>query len=195
MLKEQLFGQLFLRKVRSMHRFAVISKAFSLALFLDLFFTFIHETVNSEVYIQVLENEFIPFLLEHGIKDTSYFMQDGAKPHTSNQTLEFLHQHFEGRIISDKYQQKFDCGLSWPAYSPDLNPCDFFLWGYIKSRVYASKPTTIQDLEASITHEMSNISADMLQKTFESFKKRLQAVGNANGMHIEGTPHLLRLNR
>ena len=25
--------------------------------------------------------------------------------------------------------------IQWPARPPDLTPCDFFLWGYLKSRV------------------------------------------------------------
>ena len=28
-------------------------------------------------------------------------------------------------------------GLEWPPYSPDLNPCDYFLWCYI-DHCYAS---------------------------------------------------------
>ena len=28
----------------------------------------------------------------------------------------------------------------WPPQSPDLNPCDFYLWGYLKSVVYNQLP-------------------------------------------------------
>ena len=41
-------------------------------------------------------------------------------------------------------------GIDWPARSPDLNPCDFFLWGYLKSKVYCPKPRTLDDLENNI---------------------------------------------
>ena len=42
-------------------------------------------------------------------------------------------------------------GRDWPARSPpDLNPCDFFLWGYLKSKVYCPKPRTLDDLENNI---------------------------------------------
>ncbi|GBO24252.1 Glucose dehydrogenase [FAD, quinone] [Araneus ventricosus] len=30
---------------------------------------------------------------------------------------------------------------------PDLNPCDFFLWGHMKDTVYRKNPTTIADLQ------------------------------------------------
>ena len=39
-------------------------------------------------------------------------------------------------------------GMNWPARSPD--PCDFFLWGYLKSKVYCPKPGTLDDLEINI---------------------------------------------
>jgi hypothetical protein len=33
----------------------------------------------------------------------------------------------------------------WPPRSPDLNPCDFYLWGKLRNIVYANNP---HDLEA-----------------------------------------------
>jgi len=39
----------------------------------------------------------------------------------------------------------------WLPHSPDLNPPDFYLWGYLKDRVYGNNPQTIPDLKAAIT--------------------------------------------
>ncbi|GBO40468.1 hypothetical protein AVEN_267533-1 [Araneus ventricosus] len=33
--------------------------------------------------------------------------------------------------------------VEWPPCSPELNPLDFFLWGYIKQRVYETPPPTL----------------------------------------------------
>ena len=41
-----------------------------------------------------------------------------------------------------------------PPRSPDLNPQDFFLWGYLKVRVYITHRASIQDLENRIRAEM-----------------------------------------
>ena len=49
--------------------------------------------------------------------------QDGATAHTAQRTKRKL---FPGHSISHRYD------ISWPARSPDLAPCDFFLWGYLK---------------------------------------------------------------
>ena len=40
--------------------------------------------------------------------------------------------------------------VEFPARSPDLTPMDFFLWGYLKDKVYAAKPATIEDLKNEI---------------------------------------------
>ena len=56
--------------------------------------------------------------------------QDGAVPHTANAVLEKLTNIFDGRTISLKTEHV------WLPHSPDLKPLDFFLWGYLKDRVY-----------------------------------------------------------
>ncbi|KAJ4434068.1 hypothetical protein ANN_16387 [Periplaneta americana] len=42
----------------------------------------------------------------------------------------------------------------WPPRSPDLTTPDFFLWGYLKDRVYATRPQTLDDLKHNITQEI-----------------------------------------
>jgi hypothetical protein len=34
----------------------------------------------------------------------------------------------------------------WPPSSPDLNPCDFFLWGHLKQLVYWGLQLTMRHL-------------------------------------------------
>jgi len=48
------------------------------------------------------------------------------------------------------------CGdITWPARSPDLAACDFFLWGYLKSQVFkAPAPHTVQELKHQIQQEV-----------------------------------------
>jgi hypothetical protein len=36
---------------------------------------------------------------------------------------------------------------------PDLTPCDFFLWGYLKAQVYQHRPQTLEGLKEAITQE------------------------------------------
>jgi len=40
--------------------------------------------------------------------------------------------------------------VGWPARSPDLSPCDFFLWGYLKEKVFKIRPRSLEDLKERI---------------------------------------------
>ena len=47
-----------------------------------------------------------------------------------------------------------DLALPWSQHSPDLNSPDFYLWGYLKDRVYEHNLQTIPDLKAAIRAEI-----------------------------------------
>ncbi|KAG5327779.1 TC3A transposase, partial [Pseudoatta argentina] len=74
--------------------------------------------------------------------------------------------------------------LPWPARSPDLSPCDFFLWGYLKSLVYVDRPRTIDHLKNNIRDAIANIPIDMLRRVDENFKKRLNQCMRDGGRHL-----------
>ena len=62
--------------------------------------------------------------------------------------------------------------VSWPPRSPDLPTCDFFLWGYLKSRVYTQKSPTLNDLKGAIRQEISPIDRQLLARVMDDFKKK-----------------------
>ena len=49
---------------------------------------------------------------------------------------------------------------------------NFFLWGYLKNRVYTTRPRTVDELKQRIQDEIRGIPAEMLQR---------RAMGNLNG--------------
>lgn len=73
----------------------------------------------------------------------------------------------------------------WPPRSPDLNPCDFFLWGYLKSVVYNPLPKTLQELKINIEREIKKINVEILEKLFSNLIKRCNLVIDAKGGHFE----------
>ena len=48
---------------------------------------------------------------------------------TARTAMRVLNEMFSARMISRRGNTE------WSARSPDLNACDFFLWGYLKSKV------------------------------------------------------------
>lgn len=150
---------------------------------------FLDQNINGERYKRMLLEEFIPFAQGMGAIDDFWFMQDGALPHRTNDVFESLNEHFPGRVIGLGYASKFEGGLDWPPYSPDLNPCDFFLWGNLKDKVYRHKPGTIDQLKEAIKLEVGSIDRATIKRVVQGFEDRLHAIVETEGAHIEQYLH------
>jgi hypothetical protein len=137
---------------------------------------FFDTTVNAANYLEMLKNFFWPKLLRTQEYKKYFFQQDGAPAHAATVVQNWLKSKFDDRFI-EKSQ--------WPPRSPDLNVCDFFLWGYLKARVYSPIPKTIEELKENIRREIQNIEKTTLKSVFENFKKRLDLVIQEKGGHIE----------
>ncbi|MDA5927441.1 hypothetical protein M9999_15270, partial [Listeria monocytogenes] len=74
--------------------------------------------------------------------------------------------------------------ISWPPRSPDLTPMDFFLWGYLKAKVYDTNPRSIEALKENIRREMTSISAVTCRAVIDNFRRRLQECRDRNGLHL-----------
>jgi len=48
----------------------------------------------------------------------------------------------------------------------------FFVWGYLKSRVYTQKPRTLSDLKESIRQEIHPIDRQLLARVMDDLKKK-----------------------
>lgn len=75
--------------------------------------------------------------------------------------------------------------ISWPPRSPDLSPCDFFLWGYLKAEVFKHRPRTIEELKEAIVEEIAQIDDGMLARVMENFRERLQLCIAREGRHLD----------
>jgi len=76
----------------------------------------------------------------------------------------------------------------WPAvspHSPDLNPPDFYMWGYLKGKVYGNNHQTIPDLNAAITAAIRAILREECGRVIENFARRIQMCLQRRGAHLE----------
>ena len=138
------------------------------------------ETVKTENYLKMMRTWFIPQLKRKSIFKDVVFQQDGAPPHCSKEAIEWLTSQFTSdRLISR------NSSFKWPPYSPDLNPCDYFLWGYLKSKVYSPYPSTTEELKKNIRREFKKISKETIGKVVENFAARAQLVISKKGGRIE----------
>ena len=58
--------------------------------------------------------------------------------------------------------------------SPDLSSPDFFLWGYLKGRIYTAKPRNITELKEAIEKEMRAITNSVCKNVMDKFVLRLK---------------------
>jgi hypothetical protein len=75
--------------------------------------------------------------------------------------------------------------VPWPLRSPDLSPCAFFLWGYLKAAVFKHRPRTLDQLKEAIQEEIEGISPDMLVRVMENFQERLHMCIGRQGHHLD----------
>jgi hypothetical protein len=124
---------------------------------------FFDSTVNQNNYHDMLVRFFWSKVVREDYKKY-YFQQDGASPHTSKKAQNYLRSKFGEKFIDKK---------KLPPRSPDLNPCDYFLWGFLKSRVFNPLPKNLDDLKANIEREIKNISTDTLKNAILNFRKEV----------------------
>lgn len=138
--------------------------------------------LNGQNYLQFLEND-LPVLLDElglpeEIRNNIIFMQDGASPHHAGEVMTFLDEAYPGWIGRDGH-------ILWPARSPDLNPLDYFLWGYIKNKVYVQS-LEVRNVALQLIHDAArDITPQMLQATSRDIERRMLLCVNRNGEHFE----------
>jgi hypothetical protein len=145
---------------------------------------FFPSTVTGDTYRGVISECFIPDLLERvGSVAGVWFQQDGAPAHTARDTKEFLKSQFETRVISHEFLHE------WPPRSPDLTPCDFYLWGRVKEKVFqgghfesvAAMQQAIVDAFVTIrSGEMNHVRRAVL-----SVKDRMELCVSTNGAQLQ----------
>lgn len=134
-------------------------------------------TVNAERYRGMLTDFLWPRLDDMDV-DNLYFQQDGATSHTSHETVALLSEKFPERLISRNGD------INWPPRSCDLTPPDFFLWGYVKEKVYANGPQTIQALKENIRAVIRQIEPQLCENVMQNFLKRMAICRRSRGGHL-----------
>ena len=76
----------------------------------------------------------------------------------------------------------------WAPHSPDLNPCDFYLWGYLKAVSYRGKPVDLEELKQAVEETVRGIPMATCKAVIANFAKRVERCLAVNGTHFEHMP-------
>ncbi|XP_016075224.1 PREDICTED: uncharacterized protein LOC107542427 [Miniopterus natalensis] len=129
---------------------------------------FVDGTVTGPIYLNLLRQSVMPSIREVFEDEEFYFQQDGAPPHYHHDVRSYLDDILPNRWIG---RRGF---VEYPPHSPDLTPLDFFLWGYLKDKVYATKPATVSELRVAIEQECTQIPNEMFVDVCDSIALRYQ---------------------
>lgn len=101
-------------------------------------------------------------------------LHDNAKPHVAVEVKNFLEE--QGISV-----------MPHPPYSPDLSPCDFWLFDYIKRNL--PEKTGKKSLFKEVSRIIENIPEKEYKKTFDKLIERMKLCIKNNGEYFE---HLLK---
>ena len=146
-------------------------------------FFFAKTPVTGINYLDMLQLWLMPQLQDDS--EDFIFQQDEARPHFHFDVRTHISANLRGRWIGRAFHNDSRL-LPWPPRSPDLSPCHFFLWGYIKNRVYVpSMPSDLSQLRQRIVEAVAAIDRQMLQRVWQELDYRIDICRFTKGGHFE----------
>jgi len=132
-------------------------------------------TVNSEYYKGLLERLRKDVRRKRPEKWANGFIlhHDNAPCHTSLLVRQFL-------------SNKLITVCPHPPYSPDLAPCDFWLFPKVKITMKGKRFESIQDIEAATTAQLKTLTKKDFQNCFRKWQERWDKCVRSEGEYFEG---------
>lgn len=132
------------------------------------------QTINSAYYIEVI-SKFLDHLRKkrpEKLEAGWILHQDNARPHTSRETMEF-------------FAKKKINVLPHAPYSPDLAPCDFWLFPQLKAKLAGHTYDTEMELKVAVEGVLRQLCYGGLQHVFDSWMKRMHKCKAVKGEYVE----------
>ena len=132
------------------------------------------QTVNQTFYREVLERlRKRVARVRPDIARTWMLHHDNTPCHTAVSINEFLGEKSIPVVLQ-------------PPYSPDLSPCDLFLFPQLKNHLKWRHFGTLDNIQKSVTDELKGIPSEAFQHCYEQWKQCLHRCVAAQGNYFEG---------
>ena len=112
-------------------------------------YSFENGAVNGSTYRNMLIKYAFPNFAR--LREDYIFMQDGASQHYAIPVGNYLKNKRPNNWIGSGGP------VNWPALSPDLTPCDFFLQGHVKAKVFSTPRKSFDPLMIKIRQVLRSI--------------------------------------
>jgi transposase len=142
----------------------MVSAYFSPCDFVSVEFLLMGQKYNSQFFTETVLRSIEKKLAECRLKlrtTTAHLHVDNAKPHTSIMSIEKIEEL--GFIL-----------VPQPPYSPDLAPCDFFMFGYVKQHLEGKHFTREDEVIATLREVFDKIPLQTFQNAMDDWQYRLR---------------------
>ncbi|GFW04876.1 FLJ37770-like protein [Trichonephila clavipes] len=76
--------------------------------------------------------------------------------------------------------------LEHPLYSPDLAPCDFYLFPKVKSALKGARFESVKTVKEKAARVFKELTKDDFQHCFQQWKIHMERCRDREGVYIEG---------
>ena len=138
----------------------------------------------------------IDFLPENESFNSEYFIQNILIPISSEKTKIWsdsirrkIWLHLDNSPIHNSkvsMEKTFELGFKrapHPAFSPDISPTDFFLWGYVKDKLKGSRFNDADELLEAITEKIMEILKELRLNVFNHWIERCEYIISHKGSY------------
>ena len=143
------------------------------------------ERLTTETYGNVLANTYAVDIFDISQGRPYIFQQDGASCHTSPATQARCRGNMRDCIPKRTYDKEPETASGWPPNSPDLNPLDYFVCGWMQNFVSQEKPDSLLSLQSAIRKAAAALPIDLARKAIGGLYKRVWLATQAGGRHFK----------
>jgi len=140
---------------------------------------FFPATVIGKSFLKIMDEDMIPKVKEVYRDVEVIFQMDGAPGHWAKDVRRFMDRKFPNKWIGRGGP------IPWSPRSPDLTPPDFFLWEFIKDKVYSKSPSSLDELKECINVAFTQVIVAMCKRVCQSVGARLQRCIESYGAQIQ----------
>jgi transposase len=109
-----------------------------------------------------------PELLERG----AILLQDNATPHRHHDVLNLV-QRWGWEV------------LAYPPYSPDLAPCDYWLFSRVKKHLRGKQFQSEDDINTAVTASLRRVTKDEYRAAIDRLPRKWEKCVDSAGTYIE----------
>lgn len=107
------------------------------------------------------------------------FQQDGTPPHPAS-----VVRRNPDIKLPDRWIVRGE-PTSWPASPPEMIPCYFLLWGYVKTKAFHKLTTAIVKLGATLSEVVSSTDESTIRNVFKNIKNRLSFSARRGNVYFD----------